>query len=610
MDVTKKKDIFKPQETHDNPFDVTLLVEDGTEFKAHRKVLSEASPFFEKLLNSGMIESKVGVARLEMLTEAGLGAVLEFIYTGGVQILAEDDARDLIEMADYLFILPLMTLAGKVLAQTLNTSNCISTYHFAESYQCEDLISDAKTFIHANFTNVAKAEEFLNMSSEEVNKWISSDEIVVSAEEDVFKIILTWIDHNKSEREKYFNDLFRQVRLVYVSRDYLFNDIVTNDLVNDNVCCLTVVKEVMKAIDSNNSENISVPSPRKSLETPVIVVCLVKGGEQLLCYDPRTNTWYKLSHTLPWYKLSHTSPWLEQMVSYHGTVYTLFQRTIQKRHYKNYIFCLDKLFDRWTDVPYEGNRHLQKIFVSNNGDGIYALESERQNPGSTISCPDCASLNPFNRSGRVAQFIPCGKQHLSYITKYKPESKSWEDVLSIDVGLRVEICIVAKDNYIYFIGGVMEGTRKVLADVDRYDLNKRKWDKLANLREARFSAFGTSSREKIFIAGGWREGLCVHVNTCEVYSEITNEWQLIRKPRTILDSRIMCVDGKVYMVDGTWYNLGRRREIECYDPDKDEWNVVTKIPVPANAGLHKGRDVAGVMSCSMRVFLGGKFQYF
>ncbi|KAL9952746.1 hypothetical protein ACROYT_G040040, partial [Oculina patagonica] len=174
-----------------------------------------------------------------------------------------------------------------------------------------------------------------------------------------------------------------------------------------------------------------------------------------------------------------TSPWLEQMVSYHGTVYTLFQRTIQKRHYKNYIFCLDKLFDRWTDVPYEGNRHLQKIFVSNNGDGIYALESERQNPGSTISCPDCASLNPFNRSGRVAQFIPCGKQHLSYITKYKPESKSWEDVLSIDVGLRVEICIVAKDNYIYFIGGVMEGTRKVLADVDRYDLNKRKWDKLA-----------------------------------------------------------------------------------------------------------------------------------
>jgi len=32
--------------------DVTLVAKDGKEFKAHRQVLSEASPFFEKLLSS------------------------------------------------------------------------------------------------------------------------------------------------------------------------------------------------------------------------------------------------------------------------------------------------------------------------------------------------------------------------------------------------------------------------------------------------------------------------------------------------------------------------------------------------------------------------------
>ncbi|XP_078352247.1 kelch-like protein 24 [Oculina patagonica] len=454
------------------------------------------------------------------------------------------------------------------------------------------------------------------MSSEEVNKWISSDEIVVSAEEDVFKIILTWIDHNKSEREKYFNDLFRQVRLVYVSRDYLFNDIVTNDLVNDNVCCLTVVKEVMKAIDSNNSENISVPSPRKSLETPVIVVCLKRGGKkQLLCYDPSTNAWYKLSETSPWFKLKDTSPWLKQMVSYHGTVYTwytFFRWTIQTRPYENYIFCLGKLFDRWTDVPYEGKRHLEQIFVSdNNVDGIYALESERQIPGSRMSCPDCASLSSYDRCGGVSQFIPCGKQHISYITKYKPESKSWEDVLSFDSGLRVGICIVAKDNFIYFIGGLNEGQHKALADVDRYDLSKGKWEKLANLQEARYNAYGTASHEKIFIVGGRKTNRTGDPRViCEVYSEITNEWQLIGKPKTILDGRIMCVDDKVYMVDCAWCNWGERGGIECYDPDKDEWNVVTKILFPTSAVLRKDGRQYRVMSCSMRVFLGGKFQYF
>ena len=38
--------------------------------------------------------------------------------------------------------------------------------------------------------------------------------IGVSAEEDVFKIILTWIARDKSERKKYFAELFREVRLV------------------------------------------------------------------------------------------------------------------------------------------------------------------------------------------------------------------------------------------------------------------------------------------------------------------------------------------------------------------------------------------------------------
>ena len=61
--------LFNPQETLDHPFDVTLVVEDGKKFKAHRRVPSEASPFFEKLFNSDMRESSEGIVRLEMLIE-------------------------------------------------------------------------------------------------------------------------------------------------------------------------------------------------------------------------------------------------------------------------------------------------------------------------------------------------------------------------------------------------------------------------------------------------------------------------------------------------------------------------------------------------------------
>ena len=601
MDVTRtKQDKFMPQETRDNPYDVTLVVEDGKEFRAHRKVLSEASPFFDKLLNSGMRESKEGVIRLEMLTEAGLGAVLEFIYTGGVEMLAEDNARDLIEMADYLFIPQVKTFAAGVLAQKLNTSNCISSYYFAKRYQCEELVSDATKFIYANFTNVAKTEQFLNMSSEEVNKWISSDDINVSSEEDVVKIILTWIDHDKSERKKYFADLFRQVRLIYASRDYLFNDIVTHDVVNDNACCLELVKDAMEAIDFKNwKKYISFSPPRKSLATPVILVSrwteTNRKDWKLLSYFPSTYTWYEVCD-IPW------AP--SQMVSCHGMLYFLKERGNRK------LIRYDPFFDLWTDVPYKGKRDLQQIFViEKNEDGIYALEKDNE-----ISCPVCVSVGSGN-----AQEAPvrCGKQHLSYITKYKPESNSWEDILSVDFGRRTGMCLVAKDNFIYFIGGRIFDTGnlgvriRISADVDRYELSKRQWDKLANLQERRFKASGgTTAHGKIFIFGGYENTFNrVFVKSCEVYNERTNEWQLIASPRLTESpchdtASIVRVDDKVYLVESEV-----RGKIQCYDPDKDEWNVVTEIPEPTHQSNRRIRRDLLTTSCSMTVFTGCKLHW-
>lgn len=61
--------VFIPQDSCDQPCDVTLVVEEGKEFKAHRHILAKASSFFEKMLNSDMKEA----------TEPVLGDILESI---------------------------------------------------------------------------------------------------------------------------------------------------------------------------------------------------------------------------------------------------------------------------------------------------------------------------------------------------------------------------------------------------------------------------------------------------------------------------------------------------------------------------------------------------
>ena len=292
--ILSTKQVFVAQESPDHPFDVTLAVEDGKAFKAHKCVLSAVGPFFQKLFNIDMRESNEGVVRLEMLTQLGLRDILEFIYTGTVQISTEENAQQLIAMADYLLLPHLKTVAGSLLLRMLNASNCISMYYIAERYQCEELTSEIKEFIFSNFTTIAKTEQFSSLSSKEVKIWISSDEIDVSGEEDVFEIVVTWTSCRKSERKKFFVELFRD--------DYLHSDIMTNGLVNSNDGCMDLVKDALKFIDCKNNLHYTL-TPRKSLETPVIVVYMKDDDQKdnVLCYYPREDKWTRFQSAISSY---------------------------------------------------------------------------------------------------------------------------------------------------------------------------------------------------------------------------------------------------------------------------------------------------------------------
>ena len=199
--------------------DITLVVKDGEQFQAHRTVLSQASPFFEKLLGSDMKESNEGVIRLQTITKSQMADILQFIYNGNVQITSQENAEKLIETADFLLLSNIKIIAGKFLEQHMTTETCISTNYLAEQYSCEELVASSRKFIHLNFTSVTASKEFLNLPSHDIEKWISSDEIVIDDEENVFEIILKWIDHDKSERSGKFSELFSHVRLTCVSRD-------------------------------------------------------------------------------------------------------------------------------------------------------------------------------------------------------------------------------------------------------------------------------------------------------------------------------------------------------------------------------------------------------
>ena len=164
--------------------DFTLILKHGKEMRVSRNEIAASSDFFSTLLNSDMRENKEGTVRLEHITEACMRDVLRFIRSGSVEITTPENARELIEAAEYLLLDRLKTFSEKYLVQeTLTSSNCMSIYYFAEQYRCQELTIKTRQFILSNFAAVTESQDFLSLDNQQVVEWICRDDVAVSTED-------------------------------------------------------------------------------------------------------------------------------------------------------------------------------------------------------------------------------------------------------------------------------------------------------------------------------------------------------------------------------------------------------------------------------------------
>ena len=449
---------------------------------------------------------------------------MEFIYTGSVEV-TQENCKDLIAAANYYLIPGLKTVSGRFLERQLAKSNCISTFYFAEMYHCDELITNTRKFIHANFASVAEMDEFLNLEAKEVERWISSDEISVAVEADVFKIVLKWIKQKKSERKASFEQLFRHVRLAFVSRDFLFH-VVTNELVEENSYCLKLISKAVKLTGFSSEENC-LQSPRKGLETRAIVAC---GGKYTLCYLPEKDEWKRLADGLS--ERTHAT----RMLSYQDQLYAFPSDGKGERY--------DPVVNGWSTSELSTTKSTKVAVVRGE---IYATEVNAAAKKSTIK-------------------------------RYDFERCSWQTVLSSHKGCRLESCVVAAGSYLYACGGYL-GREYYSKVVERFDTVENKWEEIANMQQARRCAFGVATEEKIFLSGGtvdWQSW-----KTCEMFNISSNQWQLIGS-LTVgrMCGSMVCLKGTLYVLGGiNQYFGGSQLSVECYDPIENKWIQKTTIPV-------------------------------
>ena len=543
--------------------DVTVVVK-GEEFQAHKLVLAAASPFFLSLLESQMKERTEDVIKIELqeATAPVMEQVLAYVYTGNVS-LSTENGHGLIATADYLLLPELKTMAEKFLKLHLTIENSVFNYYFAEKYQCCGLKEESCKMINENFRKVMETADFLSLDENQVVNWVSSDDVIVEAEQDIFEGILQWVLHNRSEREENFPKLVQQVRLSSVSHEYLVDKLLNEELIKTNLDCVNFVMECVKMIFNCRAESGIKPA-RKCLERNenVIFVC---GGSKVLCYLPTENKWHELMNTT----LEHKD---HCIIQYRDRVYVFSPQKVgdNQSHLVEYYMSLT---NSWGAIQTKFEYGDEKFT------GLFALDDNIHN-----------------------WWILTESEHDSYIYEYNPDKNIW--VGFFNCLRRFGACFVTDGHYIFLIGGtkisgspLSQKRKKITATTevkkiipaDRTENGEVEFKEVAPMNEARHDAFGAAMNGKIYVAGGKQRDVTLPIGervleSCEIYDPSKDEWQVmpsLNVPR--YSASMVCFKGALYVVGGlkntAWSKCGEL-SVEMFDSSVNEWHKKSNIPVP------------------------------
>ena len=497
--------------------DVVLVVE-NRRLSAHKVVLAASSPVFKASFTSDLTSEKASdklEVNLPEFDPDSIEELLNFVYTGEIGI-TEQNAEELLVLADYFDIPNLKELCAEFLIISLKPSNCLSIQIFAERYRHELLLEAATDFICNNLPVIWETEEFLSLDFFDVKELFSSERIAIKTqkgEEDVFEGIKAWVKHDPENREQHFDELFSHVRLSAMSLNFILEVVDRDEFVSRSHDCQSLVTAQLSVPDEERDE------PRGVTES---ILLLSKNG-CASCYIPATETWFDLTR-LPSFNEVRAVTVCEGFVCAIG--WEDDRITIEK---------FDPRKNQWTEVLSDvSTRPMAAVSVE---DSIFVLKENG------MSC--------FNLA-----------------------NSSWEDVAAMD-SVRRGLCAVALNGAVYAIGG-HDGLRNLgLSSVEKYDPGSNQWAYVASMDEQRCFASATVMGNKILVVGGTGEGF-LPLSNCELYDPITDVWTLLpaelNVPRS--NAAIGKAKKKIFVFGGTYSN----GIVECYDKEKEKWAEVGRIP--------------------------------
>lgn len=205
-------------------------------------MLACISRYFRSMFSSEMVESHKNVIEIKDIDENAMKLLIEFAYTAKVCITVEN-VQSLLYAASILQVEAVASACCDFMKNHLHPINCIGVRNFAEQHGRADLVCKTDQYILSNFSSVHESDEFLTITSKHFESLLSSVDLNVKNEVEVYEAVMKWVKHNVNDRKQYLCKLLQNVRLALLPPAYLLQTVSKDSLIKTDLGCRDLIDE-------------------------------------------------------------------------------------------------------------------------------------------------------------------------------------------------------------------------------------------------------------------------------------------------------------------------------------------------------------------------------
>ncbi len=172
--------------------DVVFVV-NGQRFQAHRCYVAAVSPVLRRMLTNGMKETSKRDIVLKELEVEPWKAVLDYMYTGQMNLSNVNKALEYLKCAHWLLMEELVDAITGFIERKLDKTNCFEILVAKDHPSLSRLRKMAMKTIAGNFHDLWCHSGFIDLPFDVALEILGCDELVVRSELDIFLAATRWI---------------------------------------------------------------------------------------------------------------------------------------------------------------------------------------------------------------------------------------------------------------------------------------------------------------------------------------------------------------------------------------------------------------------------------